>query len=389
MFEVLKNMFRRKVRTLLTIFGISIGILALVVMGAMAEKITKLVSGGTDYYSDKVIVSGEGGISFGYGALPLTPEKMDEIAKIEGVKAVSATVFATLSEELDAINFGPPAMVTASDGVDVENDLFKVEIREGREISNDDRKKAVLGSDAIITHNTEVGGTIEVRGEDYEVIGVYEKTLTAPDSSIVISLHDARQIAYSDQPEIIRREIKPEEIISNINVYFEDGYNPDKMAIKIREEVSGIQTMGPKDFEDSIASSVGIFTSILYGIALIALLIGSLSVINTMTMSISERTKEIGVKKAIGAKTRNIMTEYLSEAAVIGFLGGLIGLALGSVIVYTTNSAMSQSGDTIFLLTPRLVIGSVVFATFLGAVAGVYPAYHAARLSIVKSLREE
>lgn len=314
---------------------------------------------------------------------------MNEIKEIEGVKAVSATVSTTISEELCAVNFGPPAMVTASDGVDVENDSFQLKIREGRNITTEDRNKAVLGSGAIITYDTEVGGTIKVRGEEYEVVGVYEKTLTTPDSSVVISLYDAQRIAYSDQPAILKKQIRPEDIITNINVYFEEGYDPNDMSTVIKDKIAGVQTVGPKEFEDTVAASIGTFTSMLYGIALIALLIGSLSVINTMTMSISERTKEIGVKKAIGAKTSNIMAEYLTEAAVIGLLGGSIGLGLGSLIVYGVNSVMVHNGDTIFLLTSRLVIGSVIFAAILGTFADIWPAYHAAKLSIVKSLREE
>ncbi|MBW6431603.1 ABC transporter permease [Patescibacteria group bacterium] len=388
MIEAIKNMFRRKVRTLLTVFGISIGILALVVMGAMAEKITKLVSGGTDYYSDKVIVSGEGGFG-GFGGLPLTFDKMEEIKKIEGVKAVSATISATVEKEQNAVNFGPPAMLSASDGVDLENDSFQVEVRNGRNISETDQGKAVLGSNSAIKYKVNVGDRITIRGQEYEVIGIYEKTLTTPDDSVVITMSDAQEIVYDDLPEIAKKQVRPEELATNINVYFKDGYSPNDMSTVLTEKIDGIRAIGPKEFEDIIASSVGTFTSILYGIALIALLIGSLSVINTMTMSISERTKEIGVKKAIGAKTRNIMSEYLIEAAIIGLLGGLIGLGLGSLIVFGANSVMVQSGDTIFLLTPRLVIGSVVFATVLGAFAGAWPAYHAARLSIVKSLREE
>lgn len=388
MIEAIKNMLRRKVRTLLTVFGISIGILALVVMGAMAEKITKLVSGGTDYYSDKVIVSGEGGFS-GFGGLPLTFDKLEEIKKIEGVKAVSATISTTIDKERDAVNFGPPAMLSASDGVDLENDSFQVEVRDGRNILETDRRKAVLGSNSSVKYKATVGDMVTIRGLDYEVVGIYEKTLTTPDDTVVISMNDAQTIVYDDLPEIAKKQVTPEDLVTNINVYFEDGYSPNDMSTILTEKVDGIQAIGPKEFEDIIASSVSTFTSILYGIALLALLIGSLSVINTMTMSISERTKEIGVKKAIGAKTRNIMTEYLIEAAIIGLLGGLIGLGLGSLIVFGTNSIMAQNGDTIFLLTPRLVIGSVIFATILGAFAGAWPAYHAARLSIVKSLREE
>jgi putative ABC transport system permease protein len=108
-----------------------------------------------------------------------------------------------------------------------------------------------------------------------------------------------------------------------------------------------------------------------------------------MTMSISERTKEIGLKKAVGAKPRSIMAEYLTEAGIIGLMGGSLGVGLGYLITNTINAALEKSGDKVFLLSPRLAIGSLIFSLVLGVVAGIYPAYYAVKINIVKALREE
>jgi putative ABC transport system permease protein len=126
----------------------------------------------------------------------------------------------------------------------------------------------------------------------------------------------------------------------------------------------------------------------LFGIALISLLVGGLSIINTMTMSISERIREIGIKKAVGAKTRNIMAEYLTEAGLIGLFGGLIGWALGALTVLVINNAMEASGNVIFLLSARISIFAILFSIVLGVIAGIYPAYYAVKVNIVKALRE-
>ena len=165
--------------------------------------------------------------------------------------------------------------------------------------------------------------------------------------------------------------------------------DPDALAEKINDEVSGIKASGPKAFQDQIASATGILNSILFGIAFISLLVGGLSIINTMTMSISERIREIGIKKAVGAKTRNIMGEYLTEAGMIGLFGGVIGWAFGAVVVKVVNRAMADSGNTIFLLTPRISFFGIAFAVVLGVIAGIYPAYYAVKINIVKALREE
>ncbi len=386
MIEILKNMFRRKTRTLLTVFGITIGILALVVMGAMAEKLNVLVSGGTDYYKDKVTVSAKGN---GLATLPILLSKKTDIEKIDGVKAVFGETYATLDQELSTVNFGPPASIVASEYGRNNYESFKLNISRGRDLTSTDSQKVVLGSDLVKKLNADIGKNIKLRGKDYEVVGIYEKTFTSPDTEAVISFSDGQKLMYDDQPQIIRSNTKPSDLVYGFVVYPNDGVNPDDLATKIQNEVADVATVGPKAFNSQVTASVGTFTSIIYGIGFISLLVGTLSIINTMTMSISERTKEIGIKKALGAKNRDIMIEYLTEAGIIGFLGGVIGIALGSSIVTLINAQMEQTGDKIFLLTPNLLISSMVFSVIVGIIAGIYPAMHAVHISIVKSLREE
>lgn len=386
MVEILKNMWRRKTRTMLTIFGIAIGILALVVMGSIAEKLNLLVDGGTAYYKDKVIVSAKGN---SFSIMPIPLSKMAEIKKVSGVKAVFGEAYATLDQDLAAVNFGPPASIDSFQPGYEQYESFKLNISRGRKLTESDVKKVVLGSDLVKKLNTDIGKTIKIRGMDFEVIGINDKTFSTPDTSAFVGFADGQQIMYIDQPEIIRANTKPSEIVYGFVVYPTSGTDPNKLATKIQQEVADVTAIGPKAFNDQIASSVGIFTSMIYGIGVISLLVGTLSIINTMTMSISERTKEIGIKKALGAKNRDIMIEYLSEAGIIGFFGGLIGIGFGSLLVFVINSYMEQTGDKIFLLTPKLLIGAMIFSIAVGIIAGIYPALYAVKISIVKSLREE
>lgn len=115
------------------------------------------------------------------------------------------------------------------------------------------------------------------------------------------------------------------------------------------------------------------------GSALIAIVVGSLSVINTMVMSISERVREIGTKKAIAASDADVMREYLAEAGFMGLIGGLSGLLSGWLLILLINRATEATGSTIFMVTPRLAVGAVVFATILGLVAGFLPARQTCR----------
>jgi putative ABC transport system permease protein len=388
MFEIVKNMFRRKVRTTLTIFGITIGVLSLVVMGAMAEKIKLLVDGGTKYYSDKVIVSDKSGM-MGFSATPLSIDKAKEIEKIQGVKVAAGVIGMLLDENPTAVSMGPGSTINAQEFRGQELESFKVNMSKGRKLEEDDRGKVTVGADLVKKLNADVGNKIKIRGKEFEVVGILEKTLTAPDGAVAMTLPDAQEIFASTMPELIRGQIDSSQLVTGFTVYIDKSANPDEVADRINKEVDGVKATGPKAFKDQIESATKMLNQILYGIAAISLIVGGLSVINTMTMSISERTKEIGVKKAVGAKTRNIMGEYLSEAGIIGLFGGLLGVGLGAFITTSLNSVLEKSGDKLFLLTPRLVIGSILFSIILGVIAGIFPAVHATRISIVKALREE
>ena len=130
-----------------------------------------------------------------------------------------------------------------------------------------------------------------------------------------------------------------------------------------------------------------LFSLVTLGAALIAILVGGLSVANTMVMAVTERVREIGIKKAVGATTGAILREYIMESAILGLLGGLIGVAAGAAFVSVVNSLTAGQGTTIFALTPRLAIGAVLASGLLGVVAGLYPAIRAARLDPVRALR--
>lgn len=388
MIEILKNMFRRKVRTSLTVFGIGIGILALVVMGAMAEKIQLLVDGGTKYYSDKVIISDKSGM-MGFSAVPLSTERAAEIKKVKGVKEVSGVVGMLLEENPKAVSMGPGSTINAADFNGRDFESFKYDMSKGRELEPNDRGKAVIGADLVKKMNAELGKNITIRGRKFEVVGIIEKTLTAPDNAVSIPLADAQEIFLNTLPDVVKNQVKAEKIVTGFTVYVNDGENPDEVAERISKEIAGVSATGPKAFKDQIESATKVLNQILYGIAAISLMVGSLSVINTMTMSISERTKEIGIKKAVGAKTSSILVEYLTEAGLIGLIGGLIGVGIGTLIVTAINAALERTGDKLFLLTPRLAFGALAFSVVLGIVAGIFPAAHATKISIVKSLREE
>ncbi|MBN2247517.1 MAG: ABC transporter permease [Coriobacteriia bacterium] len=386
--RVLRSVFRRKMRALLTIFGITIGVLALVVMGSIAEKLSLLVDGGSDYYADKVIVSGTSGIG-GFSTEPITTSLIDEIERVDGVARAAGSVMMLLDPEPSAVSMGVVANIQASDFRELGYETFDSDVVDGRALEPDDRGVAVIGADLVSKLDAEVGGTVEVRGREFEVIGILGKTLTAPDMAVQIPLADAQEILVADLPAAVRDTVEKDTLITSIAVYLEEGEDPDEMATVIGQEVDDVSVMGPAGFETSVKEPLKIFNQIIYAIAVVSLLVGGLSVINTMTMSVAERTREIGVRKAIGATDGAIMRQFIAESAVMGVIGGLLGLALGALVGIAGNQAGAQSATELFLLTPRLALGSVTFAIVLGVASGLYPARHAARLNPVQALRYE
>jgi putative ABC transport system permease protein len=384
--NTLRNVFRRKLRAFLTIFGITIGVFALVVMGSMAEKINLLVDGGTRYYSDKVTVSDASGGSF--ISQPLSTDKLAEIEAVDGVAKASASVMMTLDKS-QSFSMGMPAVITGSDLRGSELESFKINYAKGRALTTADRGKAVVGSDLVKKLGAEVGKTITLRGRRFEVVGIMDKTLTAPDQSVMVSLADAQQMFMADLPEMVRSQVQPEKLATGITVYLQAGADPERMATRINSAVPGIKASGPKTFQEQAANAGKIFNAIIFGVALISLLVGGLSVVNTMTMSVFERTREIGIRKSIGASHGQIVNQFLTESALIGALGGIGGLLLGWLFTKVANAAGNQAGTALFLLTTRLALGSVAFALFLGIISGLYPSWHAARLKPVAALRFE
>jgi putative ABC transport system permease protein len=383
---IVRNVFRRKTRAFLTIFGITIGVLALVVMGAMAEKLQLLVDGGLTYYGDKVMVADAGGAN-GFGA-PLSIAKVREIEKVPGVAKASANLGMLIDKD-QAASVGVPPMIMGTDFRSDGLETFKIDYVEGRALRAGDEGKVTLGSDLARKLKAGVGETVTLRGEKFVVVGVADKTLTAPDNTAMVTMADAQRLFVQDLPAAIASQVNINDMCTGIAVYPKPGVNPETLATRINAEISGVKASGPSAFKEQVGNQMKLFNMIIYSVAFISLLIGGMSVVNTMSMSVSERTREIGIRKAIGAGHGTIMRQFIAESALIGFVGGLTGLAIGSLIAMGLNQAGESSGTMLFLVTSRLALGSLAFAVCLGALAGLYPAWHAARLSPVRALRFE
>jgi putative ABC transport system permease protein len=387
--RMLRNFSRRKLRTVLTVAGITIGIWALVVFSAMANKIDALVTGGARYYADKVLVS-DGTVS-GYG-MPMLLSAGDQIAALPGADVVVPSVTLMADTVQSGISMGGSTQIVgAPAGADEGREQFTIGLTQGRDLTAADEGTdvAVIGSDIARNRGLGAGDTIQLRGRPFTVVGVREPTLTAPDTTISVPFSTAQRLLHDDLPPIVRDQVAAADLVSQFIVYPAPGADDEALARAIEASVDHAKAMTGAEFDRTVGSSLSMFNAIVVGIGLISLVVGGLSIVNTMEMAVAERTREIGIRRAIGARRLRIVREVVTEAGLIGLIGGLAGLALGTIVVTLANEAGRASGTILFDLTPGTSAFAVAFATVLGMAAGLVPAWTAARLDPVEALRHE
>jgi putative ABC transport system permease protein len=384
--RILRELSRRKLRTSLTITGITIGIWALVVFSSLANQINGLVGMGSEYFADKIVVTD--GVAF--GSSPMRLDDVEIIAGLDGVGAVQPKVEIPWDPD-PAIGFGAPDFLVGTiPGADAGFETFTLELATGRQlIAEDTGNVVVLGSTIARKYGVVAGGTVDIRGESFEVLGTLQPTLSSPDTNGFIPLSTAQALYLGDLPPLVAESLQADELANQIVVFPEVGADPTTVAAAIEAAVENSATMTGAKFSETVGATTVIFNAIIIGVAAISLIVGGLSVINTMAMSVAERTREIGIRRAIGGSRRRIVRELVAEAGVIGLLGGLIGLGLGAAVVVLVNEAGRSSGTVLFDLTAQTAAFAVGFSTILGMVAGIIPAWTAARLDPVSALRYE
>ena len=275
-------------------------------------------------------------------------------------------------------------------GAAAGHETCHLEPASGRLLTPDDSGDVVvLGSTLARKYGVVAGDSVDIRGVAFDVVGTLQPTLTSPDFTGLVPLATAQRIYLGDLPPLVAESLSANELANQIIVYPEAGADFDAVASLIEANVENAATMTGAEWGDTVGATGAIFNAIIIGVAAISLIVGGLSVINTMAMTVAERTREIGIKRAIGGSRRRIIRELVAEAGLIGLLGGLTGLLLGAVVVYLANEAGRSSGTVLFDLTPGTALFAVCFSTILGMLAGTVPAWSAARLDPVSALRYE
>ncbi len=374
MLEILRNMARRKVRTGLTVFGIVIGIFALTLMGSFAEYFNGMVDHMIAQAGTNISISAKGGDIL----TALTPAEQKKIERVPGVKYALPTILDPLSE-LAMVNLGGAEYAWGEVSELAQYDFPFTTLKHGRWLQRGDAYHTVVGSKVAARHGLDLGSTIEYRDRDFTVVGILNETQSTSDTLVIIPI------------DIMRRLIKAPDLIMMMTVVPQDPREVEALAVRIRSDVDTVQVTAPADAVAQARGQAAVLSAVVMGGALMAVLVGGLAVVNTMFISITERIKEIGLKKAIGASDSDIIREYVFEAVIIGCVGGVIGLVLGGGLALLLNATMGEASgvSNLFSVTPRLVITAIVFAVGLSGFAGLYPALIAARLDPVRALRSK
>ena len=386
--RLLRELSRRRLRTTLTVLGITIGIWALVVFSSMANKINGFVDSGSDYFVGKILVSDASAGGIGLGVVPLDLAVADEIRAMPGVAAVDPEVQVPY-DDAGVPGFGMPKIIVGRlAGADAGLDQSRAELAEGRLLiaADEASRVTVLGSDLARELGARPGDQLDLRGVSFEVVGILQPTLAAPDTTALVPLAAAQDLFLESLPPAIQAALDPRSLATQLVVYPTAGQD-EAVVDAIAGLPTKLATMTSADFDQQVGSTTLIFNAIIVGVALISLVVGGLSVINTMAMSVTERTREIGIKRAIGGSRRRIIRDLVAEAGLIGLIGGVLGLALGATVVLVANEAGRASGTILFDLTVGTAAFAVGFSTVLGMVAGIVPAWSAARLDPVQAIR--
>jgi len=170
-------------------------------------------------------------------------------------------------------------------------------------------------------------------------------------------------------------------------VHWNEGEDPEVVAARIREQVRDVTVMSPAEAGHEVGQAMTVTNSVILGSALVALIVASLAVANTMFTAVVERRREIGLRRVIGATRRQVVRQLVVEATFLGLAGSVGGLVAGAAAAEALNNVTERLGASVFLVTPRLVLLGAVIPSVLAALAGLWPAWRAARLPPTDAVR--
>ncbi|MCM3039073.1 ABC transporter permease [Paenibacillus motobuensis] len=379
-----KSIIGAKVRSLLTMLGIIIGVSSVIILVSVGQgttsQITSQLEGlGTDLLTVNIMGRGT--------STSLSLDEAMALGQIEGVKDVSPIVSDSVTVKKGTTN----DTVSVEGIVPSYEDVKDFHVQSGRfilDLDNDFRMKvALIGTEAAQTFfgsNNPVGQTIQLNGSSFKIVGLLESkgsSLTASnDNKILIPLTTAERTLRSGGIRSITVQASDSKLISIVKSSLEAELNK-----KFQNASNSYSIFNSQDMLDTVNSTTQTLSLALGGIAGISLLVGGIGIMNIMLVSVSERTREIGIRKAIGAKKRNILMQFMVESTFLSGFGGIVGIGIG----YSVSALIGRYTSLTTTVPVYIVMISFIFSLFIGIIFGMIPANKAAKLRPIYALRSE
>ncbi len=401
--EALRNLLSNKVRSLLTMLGIFIGVGAVIAMMSIGQGAQDSINNQMSSLGTNTLYLSPGNFSENVrNAQDLTNSDVEAIAALDCVEIAAPTVSATYTLSQSNGN-----TVTASvEGVIPDYlSVSNFTVAQGSYITQEHMTEkamvVVIGSEISEslfnnTNSNVVGETVRISGQPYKIIGVLESK-----GSSSLGTSQDRVVYMPITTAQNRLMTRQKNSVSQITITVKDSYSLTEAEDAIEELMRsrhGIFEGNPNDFTimnmqellDTLNSIMGTFVLFLGGVAGISLLVGGIGIMNIMLVTVTERTKEIGLRKALGAKNKDIRMQFLVESSVLSLVGGILGilfgLGLASLIAYIATLSGTELQAS---FSPVFIAGSTLFSMAIGLFFGIYPADKASKLQPVIALRTE
>jgi len=396
----LDSITANKLRSVLTMLGVIIGVAAVIALlsigdGVNASVTDQITAIGTNLVSISADMENSGGYQ------PLSMSDVEAIANPLNVPAISE-VAASVKGTQEVVHSGSSLNTNV---LGVTPNYFAVtnlgEFQAGDGLTQNDldtkARVAVLGVDAateLFPDEYPVGKSVKINGVSYEIVGVLDAQgqtiIGTPDENVYIPLTTAQTRLY---PARTRRG---EHYVSNITAQAVSEDQADTAVAQITTILREQHNIGPGDDDDfrifsqtdlleAVSTVTATLTAFLGAIAAISLMVGGIGIMNIMLVSVTERTREIGIRKAVGALKRDIMIQFLLESILVSLLGGALGIGLGWIM----SNVASNLIELTTVIQPTTVALAAGFAAAVGLVFGIYPAWRAASLQPIEALRYE
>ncbi|MCD7782030.1 MAG: ABC transporter permease [Methanosphaera sp.] len=383
----MRNPFRNKTRSILSITGIAVGITIIVALGLITTGLEDSMTETLNDNAAEITVSSADSESMGtYAELNSSYEQT--LANVSGVEETASVLSVYVSSDAfgssDSSSQASSSAMASSgfggetvSGVDPSklNLVGVTNIVEGS-VYADNSTDALIGRSIADEMNLTIGDTITVEDTEFTVTGIYETGNMMTDSSIYVSLNTLQNISDADY-------------VSYILLKTSADANDTQISENIKATYTDLSTTTSEESAQMMSDVMGMIDTVTLAISLLAILVGGIGIVNTMVMTVYERTKEIGVLKAVGWSNRRVLLMIVGESVVLTVISGIVGSIAGILIDEIGINLLASSSEFSLGFTADTFIMAFGIAIIVGILGGLYPAYTASKLAPTEALRYE